>query len=186
MNKYYTGVGSRETPKEILELMREYSRTMALKGWSFRSGGADGADSAFSDGWFDAFKINPEILSAEVYLPWNGFNDLHKGDINCVLVTDKNIISQAQEIVKSVHPAYDKLTRGPLALHTRNVFQVLGSDIKTPSKGCIAYAKIDSKGNPMGGTATAIKIALMNGIPVRNLYKEGDKKFIEDFVERNK
>lgn len=185
MNKYYTGIGSRETPKETLDLMREYSRIMALKGWSFRSGGADGADTAFSDGWLDASN-KAEIPNGEVYLPWDGFNNLRKGNTNCVLVTDKEIIQKAQEILQTVHPAYDRLTRGPLALHTRNVFQVLGKDLQTPSKGVVAYAKIDSKGNPMGGTATAIKIALMHSIPVRNLYKEEDRKFIEEFVERNK
>lgn len=184
--KYFTGIGSRETPKEILELMREYSRIMALKGWSFRSGGADGADTAFLDGWWDAREGDSCIPEGEIYLPWNGFNDFTIGDHCCVLVTDKEIICRVQEILKLVHPAYDKLTRGPLALHTRNVFQVLGKDLMTPSKGVVAYAKTDSKGNPMGGTATAIKIALMHNIPVRNLYKEEDRKFIEDFVERNK
>lgn len=184
--KYYTGVGSRETPKEILDLMREYSRIMALLGWSFRSGGADGADSAFSNGWWDARDIDKEIQEGEIYLPWDGFNDFMPSDPCCILVTDKRIIQKAQEILQTVHPAYDNLTRGPLALHTRNVYQVLGADLKTPSKGLVAYAKIDSKGNPTGGTATAIKIALMNNIPVRNLYKEKDREFIEDFVERNK
>ena len=38
----------------------------------------------------------------------------------------------------------------------------------------------------MGGTATAINLALKHEIPVRNLYKEEDRKFIEEFVERNK
>ena len=37
----------------------------------------------------------------------------------------------------------------------------------------------------MGGTATAINLALKHEIPVRNLYKEEDRKFIEEFVERN-
>ena len=182
--KYYTGVGSRETPKEILDLMREYSCVMALKGWSFRSGGADGADTAFSDGWRNALD-KAEIPHGEVYLPWDGFNNLRIGNTNFILVIDKEIIRKAQDILKTVHPAYDKLTRGPLALHTRNVFQVLGKDLQTPSKGVVAYAKTDSKGNLMGGTATAIKIALMHDIPVRNLYKEEDRKFIEEFVERN-
>lgn len=184
--KYYTGVGSRETPKEILDLMREYSRVMALKGWSFRSGGAYGADTAFYDGWCDACFVNPELQSGEIYLPWDGFNDYSKYDKNCRLVTDKGIISQAQEILRPIHPAYDKLTRGPLALHTRSVYQVLGADLQTPSKGLVGYAKTDKKGNPMGGTATAINLALRYEIPVRNLYKEEDRKFIEEFVERNK
>lgn len=38
----------------------------------------------------------------------------------------------------------------------------------------------------MGGTATAINLALKHEIPVRNLYKEEDRKFIEEFVRRNK
>ena len=63
--KYYTGVGSRETPQEVLSLMREYSRIMALLGWSFRSGGANGADTAFYDGWYDASEEG-EITYGEV------------------------------------------------------------------------------------------------------------------------
>ena len=182
--KYYTGVGSRETPQEVLSLMREYSRIMALKGWSFRSGGANGADTAFYDGWCDASE-EAEIPYGEVYLPWNGFNDFTIGDDCCILVANKELIRKAQEILKTVHPAYDKLTRGPLALHTRNVFQVLGKDLQTPSKGLVGYAKTDKKGSPMGGTATAINLALRYEIPVRNLYKEEDREFIEEFVERN-
>ena len=184
--KYYTGVGSRETPKEILDLMREYSRIMALKGWSFRSGGADGADSAFSDGWWDARHIDKEIQEGEIYLPWDGFNDFMPSDPCCILVTDKRIIQKAQEILQTVHPAYNKLTRGPLALHTRNVYQVLGADLKTPSKGLIAYAKLDKHGEPTGGTRTAIKIAEKYGVKTRNLVKDEDRKFILDFVERNR
>ena len=73
-----------------------------------------------------------------------------------------------------------------IRLHTRNVFQALGKDLQTPSKGLVGYAKTDKKGNPMGGTATAINLALKHDIPVRNLYKEEDRKFIEGFVGRNK
>lgn len=159
---------------------------MALKGWSFRSGGAQGADTAFSDGWCDAREVDARIPEGEVYLPWNGFNALTIGEHCCLLITNKETIYKAQEILKLVHPAYDRLTRGPLALHTRNVFQVLGANLQTPSRGLVGYAKTDSKGAPTGGTATAIKIAQMHNIPVRNLYKQEDREFIEDFVERNK
>ena len=185
MTKFFTGVGSRETPKEILDLMREYSKVMALLGWPFRSGGADGADAAFYDGWCDASE-EAEIPCGEIYLPWDGFNDFMPSDPCCILVTDKRIIQKAQEILQTVHPAYNKLTRGPLALHTRNVYQVLGADLKTPSKGLIAYAKLDKHGEPTGGTRTAIKIAEKYGVKVRNLVKDEDRKFILDFVERNK
>lgn len=184
--KYFTGVGSRETPTDVLSVMRKYSKIMALRGWSFRSGGADGADTAFENGWCDAYAENDSVPNGEIYLPWNGFNSRSKEGVNCILVTDRKIIEQAQLLIKDIHPAFSKLTRGVLALHTRNVFQVLGKDLQTPSKGVVSYAKTDSKGNPMGGTATAIKIALMHDIPVRNLYIEADRKFIQEFVERNK
>ena len=184
MNKYFTGVGSRETPTEILALMRKYSRIMTLKGWSFRSGGADGADTAFAQGWCDAYAEDDSVPNGEIYLPWNGFNSHYKEGVNCVLVTDRKIIERAQDFIKDIHPAFSKLTRGSLSLHTRNVFQVLGSDLQTPSQGLIGYAKTDKKGSPMGGTATAINLALMYEIPVRNLYKEEDRKFIEEFVGR--
>lgn len=185
MTKYYTGVGSRETPKEILGLMREYSKVMALLGWSFRSGGANGADSAFSDGWWDARDIDKEIQEGEIYLPWDGFNDFMPSDPCCILVTDKRIIQKAQEILKTIHPAYDKLTRGPLALHTRNVYRVLGKDLQTPSKGLVGYAKLDKHGVDRQGPGTAIKIAEKYGVKTRNLVKDEDRKFILDFVERN-
>ena len=185
MNKYFTGVGSRETPTEILALMRNYSRIMTLKGWSFRSGGADGADTAFAQGWCDAYAEDDSVPNGEIYLPWNGFNYLNNRSINCVLVTDKEIIEQAQNFLKDIHPAFSKLTRGSLALHTRNVFQVLGSDLQTPSQGLIGYAALDSKGEPKGGTRTAIKLAEQHGVKVRNLAKEDDLKFIKEFVERS-
>lgn len=184
MNKYFTGVGSRETPTEILALMRKYSRIMTLKGWSFRSGGADGADTAFAQGWCDAYAEDDSVPNGEIYLPWNRFNSHYKEGVNCVLVTDRKIIERAQDFLKEIHPAFSKLTRGPLALHTRNVFQVLGSDLQTPSQGLIGYAALDSKGEPKGGTRTAIKLAEQHGVKVRNLAKSEDLEFIKEFVER--
>lgn len=50
MMKIYAGIGSRKTPKKILEQMRNISSFLAKEGYTLRSGGADGADSAFEDG----------------------------------------------------------------------------------------------------------------------------------------
>lgn len=183
--KYFTGVGSRETPTDVLSIMRKYSKIMALKGWSFRSGGADGADTSFENGWRDAYAENDSVPNGEIYLPWSGFNSRSKEGVNCILLTDRKIIEQAQLLIKEIHPAFSKLTRGALALHTRNVFQVLGADLQTPSQGLIGYAALDSKGEPKGGTRTAIKLAEKYSVKVRNLAKEEDFEFIKEFVERN-
>jgi len=41
---FYTGVGSRKTPKDILELMVRIGMKAAQNGYTLRSGGADGED----------------------------------------------------------------------------------------------------------------------------------------------
>ena len=97
---------------------------------------------------------------------------------------DSKIIQKAHRILQGVHPAFDKFTRGPLALHTRNCFQVLGADLCTKSTLVLAYAKTDSNGNPMGGTATAINIAKREGIAVRNLYLEADLEKAIKYLEK--
>ena len=50
MAKYYCGIGSRQTPGEILEIMLLVSIKLRSQKWILRSGGADGADKAFETG----------------------------------------------------------------------------------------------------------------------------------------
>jgi predicted Rossmann fold nucleotide-binding protein DprA/Smf involved in DNA uptake len=44
MTKYYAGIGSRETPKDICDIMTQLAIKLANNGWVLRSGGAKGAD----------------------------------------------------------------------------------------------------------------------------------------------
>ena len=69
MNKFYTGVGSRDIPCQIAELIVLIASKMAQKGYILRSGGADGSDSKFEEGC--------DLVSGpkEIYLPWKGFNN---------------------------------------------------------------------------------------------------------------
>lgn len=46
--KYYTGIGSRQTPKDILKLMEDIAFKLAQKGYILRSGAAGGADTAWN------------------------------------------------------------------------------------------------------------------------------------------
>ena len=48
--KYYAGVGSRETPPDVLKTMLKIGRYLAVKGYTLRSGGAKGADTALRMG----------------------------------------------------------------------------------------------------------------------------------------
>ncbi len=64
----YTGVGSRETPDDILILMRRIGYVMAMKGISLRTGEADGADHAFYKGVVDANDVHGVNFKNEVFV----------------------------------------------------------------------------------------------------------------------
>lgn len=183
MTKILTGVGSRETPKPILELIRKVSKKLVLSGYTLRSGGAYGADTAFYEGWWDAYKEDQCVPETEIYLPWDGFN-YHRAGKNYLVVNDKEILSQAEELVNEIHPAVNRLNRGAKALHTRNCFQVLGRDLSAPSTLFLCYAKVDSKGEPSGGTRTAIKLAEKYNIKVTNLFVQEDLERVQKYLSK--
>lgn len=165
MTKWYTGVGSRETPKDIIELMEKIGFELASKGWTLRSGGAVGADQAFERGMFKCVGYDQPYgwTPAEIYLPWDGYEDHHKnthGNLNIlpsyIKLDDERI---AEGMAMAIRPAWEVCKQGARKMHTRNVFQVLGRTLDQPSKMLIAWTRLDKHGNPKGGTATAINLA---------------------------
>ena len=62
---FYTGIGSRKTPKTILKLFTEVAIYLSKQGYILRSGGAKGADQAFERG----------AAKKEIYLPWRNFEN---------------------------------------------------------------------------------------------------------------
>ncbi len=151
----YAGVGSRNTPSNILNEMQNIAFYLGKIGWTLRSGGADGADSAFEKG---CDRTNGK---KEIFLPWKNFNKS-----NSELCSPSK---EAIEIAKTIHPAWENLSQGAKLLHARNCHQVLGVDLKTPANLLICWTE---NGRTIGGTATAIKIAKNNGIKVINLATE--------------
>ena len=152
---YYTGIGSRSTPNQVQTQMINIASALAAKGYTLRSGGASGADTAFYRGC---------ILGKgdkEIYLPWGGFN----GSISTLYPPSE----EAYEIAKAIHPAWIHLTDGGRALHARNIHQVLGKDLNSPSEFVICWTP---DGKEKGGTRTAIVLAKQRNIRVYNLAVE--------------
>ena len=141
---YYTGVGSRDTPKPILYIMEKLA--IKLSGtYILRSGGAPGADSAFQ-----------------------------KGAKNAVIYYADDATPEAIAIAKDFHPAWHRCSERAQKLHGRNAFQVLGHDLKTPSKFLICWTPDGAVSDversiKTGGTGTAVSIASAFGVPVYNL-----------------
>ena len=167
MKAYYTGIGSRNIPDTYFNLIVVIAEYMAKQGYILRSGGADGSDTAFEIG---CDRANGK---KEIYLPWKNFNG-NKSN----LFFDNDI--EAINIAKKYHPAYNGLSQGAKKLITRNGYQVLGKDLKTPSKYIICYT------DGTGGTSQALRIAedIKINIPIFNLhYYEEPTNALTDFKD---
>lgn len=172
--KYYTGVGSRNTPEDVQQLMEAVADKLAREGYVLRSGGAYGADLAFQRGANKPFQRGQDILTHPpiVYLPWEGFNlQIQKNVLGQYIVVSYHPLrDKARQIVSEVHPAWDKCSQGAKALHTRNAYQVLGDDLNTPSSFCLLWAEPDGTDAVKGGTNTAYQLCKRHGVPTYNLY----------------
>lgn len=179
--RFYTGIGSRQTPGPILALMQALAMMLCDEKWVLRSGAAPGADSAFEQG---ALLARPQYGGAntpiQIWLPWPGFEGRPEGN-----GWDYRIGGGGgdEEIAERFHPAWDKCSQGARKLHTRNVAQILGSRIvhygsendpdpevyetrEPMSKFVICWTK---GGRGQGGTGQALRIAIRYGVPVFDL-----------------
>lgn len=155
--KYYAGIGSRETPDDILKYMTFIAHHLDEE-YILRSGGADGADMAFENGVTNDNK--------EIYLPFKNFN---KNKSSLYEVTDEAI-----EFTSKYHPNWKNLKRVARLMMARNAYQVLGKDLKTPvdfvlcwtPDGCVSPK---SRSKATGGTGQAISIAYDYKIPIINM-----------------
>lgn len=173
--KYYTGVGSRETPENICKLIERIAFKLADLGWHLRSGGAQGADAAFEKGVIEHGMPWADLTQyMSIYIPWELYHPTG--------VCNKIVGSiESDAIAASVHPAWGRCSRGAKALHSRNVYQVLGDDLQTPSSFLICWAE-PTKTGVKGGTNTAWQLAKKQGIKCFNLYLEEDRQRIEKWL----
>ncbi len=173
MKMKYAGIGSRETPAEILELMRRLGIRMAQLGHVLRSGAADGADSAFESGCDQAGGTK------EIYLPWNGFNKRSTRETGVFI----GFNDFTEELAAKHHPNWSACSNGAKALHSRNVCQVLGLSRESPSDLVICWTK---GGTGAGGTGQAIRIARAHSIPVFDFGKDGVIAELAEFINARK
>lgn len=167
--KTYTGIGSRNTPPQTLIEIQRVAEELWGKGYTLRSGKAGGADRAFQLGVQEALLHSDKFTppkEAEIYIPWKKFKG-GEGLWNCWDISDWP--DECYDIAKSIHPAWDKCSQGARKLHARNVCQVLGKDLESPSDFVLFCAE-EVNGKVKGGTATAVNLAREYGIPTINMY----------------
>lgn len=181
---WFAGVGSRETPEEILALMRLISQALYAQGYALSSGDAEGADTAFYEGAVMAH--NYHELGARIYLAWNGVRDRYHDPKNYFYDASKfPTWESANSIALEARGSWEGLGRGGIAMHTRNVFQIMGHTLTDPVKSIIYWAKPVGKTEKVkGGTNTALQIAIKCGIPNRiNLYTDEGMERATKFLD---
>ena len=160
MKKIYAGVGSRETPAADRLLMKRAAKHLAKKGWTLRSGGARGADTAFAEG-----------------------AKLGAGATEIYLTTSKGVDwDAAYALAADFHPNFKNLDPPVKRLIVRNGFQVLGPNLDDPVDFVLCWTPDGAESettNRSGGTGQAIRIANGYSIPVLNM-KNGHERFIEE------
>ena len=153
----YAGIGSRDTPVEILYIMAMIAQQMGKDGWTLRSGHAWGADAAFENG---AISVNGK---KQIFVPWYGFN--HAPIDNPDYIRPKPT-PELMEFSSKFHPNWRKCNDAAKLLHMRNACQILGLDGDAPASLVICWTR-EGKGG--GGTGQALRIAKAYNIPIFDL-----------------
>ena len=143
----YAGIGSRQTPPEVLKQMTEVAKQLESKGYTLNTGitfggKEEGADKAFSDGATNKNLFSPEKQGSR---------------------------AKEQAIANEMHPNPSALTQGALKLMARNTNQIFGDNLDTPVDFVLFYAKETASIRPQGGTGQAVEMARLKGIPTINM-----------------
>ena len=168
----YAGIGARQTPPHILELMRETAQYLAEDVYTLRSGGARGADQAFEDG--------ADLAGGEkaIFIPEDGFRGRR--------TSQKGVSAEVPDLAFTIAAEHYSgnwagLKDETKRLHARNSLQLLGSDLNQPADIVICWSR---DGHERGGTGQAIRLARAYNIPVINLGAPGAPTTAADLAEK--
>ncbi|HEV7586104.1 MAG TPA: hypothetical protein VGO14_10020 [Solirubrobacteraceae bacterium] len=168
----YAGIGSRETPAEVLALMEALAERLGGESWLLRTGLSPGADQAFYRG---ALLGGGEV---ELYLPWPGFEADARLDIEGASVRELPQPSAAAcELARRFHEGWDALEPPARQLLARDAHEVLGADLRSPAELLVCWTadgSLDGEDLYEDGTGEALRIASEHRIPVLNLARRED------------
>lgn len=161
--KFYAGIGSRETPLPIQQKMFELGKVLAQSGWILRSGGAQGADTAFEKGCDSVNKDLKEIFKADDAEEW-AFEEVLK-------------------FIPANRPPFHTWKPYTQALVARDMMQVKGRHQEALVKfvACWTLANL----NDGGGTGYAMRCGDYYNIPIFNFQEEGVIENLMDFLEQH-
>lgn len=170
MTKFYAGIGSRETPRNVMSFMTGAAWYLSSQDYILRSGGADGADTAFETGSYNHLQ--------EIYLPYKKFNK-NKSELY-LEAFEPELVDAAYEMAKKYRPGLEDAGKSTHKFMTRNMMQILGLTLDKPVEFVVCWT---INGKDIGGTGAAIRCAKDHGINVYNLYNEKEKVSFMDMLK---
>jgi len=201
-HKPYTGIGSRDTPEEMLLLQWHMGRVLCDQGWHGFSGLALGSDTKFYQGALASERFTVDSFTN--IIPYSGFKSTKECTVRHYHDPSKNIFAfdrlpeQDQMkaywlgigarggtfMLKDLWKLKKREWPAGVALHSRNAMQLLDLDLMTRSRFVHCWATpIGNKGRVKGGTGTAVALALHLGIDVINLATRDGLKRTLKFLE---
>lgn len=191
----YAMIGSRSTSPETCKWLYELAIKLIKLGAVGYSGGAEGADTSLTKAVEDSIKVPehiPGYRMAKIFIGWYNFNSLKGGDLEGAVIDGSKVtnVPLAKKLARTLHPAFDKMKPGAQALHTRNCFQILGESLANPVDVVFYSAdNLDHQGRPIGGTATAWKLATALGVPTFNVNtadgRDGANEWVNEYIEKH-
>lgn len=145
---YYAGIGARDTPEDVLKKMTELATWLEGRGLVLRTGGAEGADTAFEVG----------CTEHDLFLPWPRYAGKWS--------ENSTPSEEAKELASKVHWNWDNCSPAVKKLHGRNAEILLSRTLDHPVKFVVCWTE---DGKEKGGTGIGIRIARQHKIPIFNL-----------------
>lgn len=163
---FYSGVGARDTPQDVMDLMTRLARRQAALGRILRSGRASrGADLA----WEAGAGNRKQIFKAEQKQRQGDYPTLEK----------------AYFIASQHHDYWSYMPHVYRELFARNVHIVLGPDLDNPSDHLICWTEdgvfqAKDRTKKTGGTGHTIAVACAYGVPVFNLNNKIHHRYVTE------
>jgi hypothetical protein len=188
----YAGIGSRETPEDVLNLMTEAAKYLESLGYTLNTGktfiARPSNDPKYQKQYEERLAFSKKN-NGKVGLDEEGADRAFS-----LGTTKKNLFGvnapvgkKELTVMEEIHPAPDKLTEGAKKLMARNTNQIFGENLDTPVDFVLFYAKETS--NPLrvaGGTGQAVEMARRKRIPTINMSKPNWKKKLDEILNNNK
>lgn len=172
---FYAGIGSRETPQEVLDTMTKVATYLESLGYTLNTGKTFKARPSTDPRYQKQYE--ERLAFSKKYDGKVGLDEEGADRAFSLGATKKNLFgvdtpigTKEMQVMEEIHPNPNALKEGAKKLMARNTNQVFGANLDTPVDFVLFYAKeTDNPLRPKGGTGQAVEMARRKGIPTINM-----------------